>query len=299
MTAVSLIDAFEGFLPIWQAACDKTVERQVELWHAFYESHYPELLEKQLQDYASQGLDWHKVAAERIFPHLKERISRMEEAWQGLQTLCGLVYEQATQALNIELDVVFVIYVGLGCGAGWATRYQGRPACLLGLESIAELGWHTPEKLEGLIAHELGHLIHEAWRGEALEPLEGDPWFQLYSEGFAQRLEHVILGQESWHAAQDESWLTWCREHQADLARAYFTKAERGETVSEFFGSWFEFQGRKQTAYFLGHEFIRWLERERELRELARFSLHEVRQHLRQYLSTVVKRNHPRASQST
>jgi hypothetical protein len=274
----TLIDAFEGFLPIWQAAREEPIERQIERWHDFYETRFPELLEKQLQDYASQGLDWRKIASERIFPHLEEWMPRMREAHQGLLKLCGRICERATKALEIELDVVFVVYMGLGCGAGWATRYGGKPACLFGLEGIAELGWHTPDRLEGLIAHELGHLVHEAWREEELEPLEDDPWFLLCSEGFAQRLEHIILGRESWHQAQGEGWLRWCKEHRAELARAYLEKAEKGGSVSEFFGSWFEFQGKRQTGYFLGHEFIRWLEREykHDLREMAKLAYDDV-----------------------
>jgi hypothetical protein len=268
------------------------LERQIELWHRFYETHYPELLEKQLQDYASQGIDWQKVATERIFPHLKERMLRMAEAWQGLRKLCGPVYERAVRVLSVDLDVTFVIYVGLGCGAGWATRYQGKPACLFGLETIAELGWHTPKRLEGLIAHELGHLIHEAWRGEGeLEKLEEDPWFRLYSEGFAQRLEHVILGQESWHQAQDESWLSWCQEHRAELAEAFYERAVTGKSIREFFGSWFEFQGKRQIGYFLGHEFIRWLQRERGLglQEIARLPLEEIRSQMESHRKAVLE----------
>jgi len=154
-----LIDAFTGFLRSWREIEGQPLTHQIEGWEAFYRSHYPELLDKQIRDYASQGLDWRRMAAERIFPHLAERMSRMQRAHEALCSLCGPIYARAVQALEVELDVIFVIYLELGCGAGWATRYRGKPACLLGLENIAECGWHTPEKLEGLLAHELGHLL--------------------------------------------------------------------------------------------------------------------------------------------
>jgi len=287
--AWSLVDTFEGFLPVWRAARAEPLKRQIEIWQEFYRARFPELLEKQLQDYASQGTDWRKIASERIFPRLEGWMPRIRGAHRRLRKLCGPVYERAVRKLDVQLDMVFVIYVGLGCGAGWATCYQGKPACLFGLEGIAELGWHTSEKLEGLIAHELGHLIHEAWRGEELEPLEGDPWFRLYLEGFAQRLEHLILGRENWHQAEGEDWLSWCREHRVSLAEAFYKRLQAGGSIEEFFGSWFEFQGRKQTGYFLGHEFIRWLEHRREPQEIARFSADEVRRHLKRYLSALIK----------
>lgn len=40
-------------------------------------------------------------------------------------------------------------------------------------------------------------------------------------------------------------------------------------SVKEFFGSWFNIQGKSQTGYFLGHEFIRALEDTYSLREIA------------------------------
>jgi len=289
--AWSLVDAFEGFLTVWRAARAQPLERQIEIWHEFYKERFPELLEKQLQDYASQGLDWRKIASERIFPRLEGWMPRIQEAHRRLRKLCGPICERASRKLNVELDMVFVIYVGLGCGAGWATRYQGKPACLFGLEGIAELGWHTSEKLEGLIAHELGHLIHEAWRGEPLEPLEGDPWFQLYLEGFAQRLEHIILGRESWHQAQGEGWLKWCKEHKGYLAQEYLRRAIQGEAVSEFFGSWFEFQGQKHIGYFLGHELITQMRQKHRLRELAELPYSDIVTEAQEYCKLLADRS--------
>ena len=289
----SVVDAFEGFSPLWEAAHAEPLKRQIEVCQEFYGTRFPELLEKQLQDYASQGLDWHKIAEGRIFPHLEGWMPRMRQAHRGLRRLCGPVYERAVRVLGVNLDVIFVIYVGLGCGAGWATRYQGKPACLFGLESIAECGWHTPDKLEGLIAHELGHLVHAAWRGvDELQGFEQDePWFQLYGEGFAQRCEHIILGRESWHPAQDEGWLPWCQEHRAELTEAFYQRAVAGQSIREFFGSWFEFQGKRQTGYFLGHEFIRWLQRERGLglQEIARLSLEEIRSQMESHRKAVLE----------
>ena len=55
------------------------------------------------------------------------------------------------------------LYVGIGVGAGWATTYQGQPACLHGLEKCAELHWVDRDTLAALAAHELGHLAHEHW----------------------------------------------------------------------------------------------------------------------------------------
>jgi hypothetical protein len=124
---------------------------------------------------------------------------------------------------------------------------------------------------------------------DELEEFErDDPWLQLYVEGFAQRCEHLILGRESWHQAEDEGWLTWCREHQTELAEAFLHRAESGQSVSEFFGSWFEFRGKKQTGYFLGHECILQLERKWPLHEIARLLDDEVRRQMKRYLQMAI-----------
>ncbi|MGQ9478639.1 MAG: hypothetical protein ACUVQ0_01285 [Thermoproteota archaeon] len=45
-------------------------------------------------------------------------------------------------------------------------KVWGLPAILLGLESIAELEWRAENKLKDIIVHEIGHLVHMAWRNE-------------------------------------------------------------------------------------------------------------------------------------
>lgn len=87
-------------------------------------------------------------------------------------------------------------------------------------------------------------------------------WWQLYTEGFAQRCEHLILGRDSWHEAKDESagWLEWCQNNQAHLAAEFLLTVQTGKDLRPFFGSWFDIQGHSQTGYFLGHQAILALE---------------------------------------
>ena len=281
-----IIDTFDDFLAYWSDVRQEPLDRQIERWRTSYMAKYPELLAKQVRDYEGQGLDWREIAREHVFPWLAERLPLMREARDNLLSICGPTCEQASQVLGFDFEVVFAIYVGLGCGAGWATRYDHRPACLFGLENIAECGWQSQDRLRGLTAHELGHLTHIAWRNawDGFEEAERDPLFRLYAEGFAQRCEHLILGDETWHEVQDEGWLPWCEEHEAWLAREYLRRMESGESVRDFFGSWFEIQGRKQTGRFLGHEFIHWLEREHSLQEIAVYPIEDVRKQAEQYL---------------
>jgi len=134
-------------------------------------------------------------------------------------------------------------------------------------------------------------LAHMKWRNEweALENAADDPLFRLYEEGFAQRCEHIVNGGDTWHMAPDEQWLPWCEQHKAWLAKEFLDRLDRHASANDFFGSWFDIHGRKQTGYFLGHAFIVNLERTCTLREIARFTSHHAKRLVMAYLKAVSK----------
>jgi hypothetical protein len=245
---------------------------QIEAWALEYLSPWPELLEKQLDDYASQNVNWRQIAREKVFPFLEERLPAMKVAHQNLVEVCAPIHSTVREVLRFESDTTFVIYVGVGCGAGWATQFQDLPAVLFGLENIAECGWSRPPSITGLVAHEMGHLVHDHWRGHHQKDTGSGPWWQLYCEGFAQRLEHFILGKDTWHMISNsdgDSWLGWCQEHRDWLAAEFLRLVDEGRSISPFFGSWFDIHGLKQCGYFLGHELIKRLETSIGLKEIA------------------------------
>ncbi len=287
-----IIDTFPGFLTFWAKAKRKPMDVQIESWAAQYMSQWPELLNKQLQDYASQNVDWRQIAQEKVLPFLEDRLPSMRIAHQNLLESCAPVYCTSQKALGFESDVVFVIYVGIGCGAGWVTQFRNSPAILFGLENIAECGWTQPLSIRGLVAHEIGHLVHDHWRAQHGKATGSGPWWQLYSEGFAQRCEHVILGTDTWHQSvglNDDDWLDWCQDHRGWLAAEFLRLVDAGESVRPFFGSWFDIAGRKQCGYFLGHEVVKELEAGSSLKEIAVFD--DVEERLRHILQEITRHN--------
>jgi len=282
----SLIDTFDEFMRYWNKCCSEAVDQMIELWATAYMQKYPELLQRQAGGYEESGYDWREIAREKVFPKLGGYLPLMKEARGNLLHICGSTYEQAVGTLGLDCGVTFVIYVGIGCGAGWATQYQGSPACLLGLEKIAELGWHTPGKLRELVSHEIAHLVHMHWRDEfqEFEEHEKDPLFLLYSEGFAKRCENLILAGESWSQADRDDWLAWCEAHKGLLAKEYLHRTDHGKPVDDFFGDWLHVQGRSQTGYYLGWTLLLWLEQDYGIREIAALSSERVREDARRYL---------------
>ena len=285
-----IVDTFPDFTTYWSNACSRNVDEQIELWQTSYMKKYPELLQKQVQCYEDENVDWRKIAR-KIFPTFKCRFPVMQMAKENIEAVCRSICAKASQRLELDFDMTLVIYVGIGCGAGWATTYRGEPSILLGLENIAEQKWHTKSKLQGLLAHEIGHLAHMKWRNEweTFEKAEENPLFQLYSEGFAQRCEHIILRKETWHMAQNKEWLPWCQQNRSLLAKEFLKRLKKQAPINDFFGSWFNIQGKGQTGYFLGHAFIRELEKTGSLKEIALLNIEETRKLAIQFLKSTSK----------
>jgi hypothetical protein len=269
---LSVVDTFPAFARVWEDMASASLEEQLAAWRDAYLARWPELLDQQVQAYARDGQDWQQVARERVLSFLTERLPAMHAARESVLAELGPVYRRAGTALGYEGDLVAVLYVGAGCGAGWATTYGGRPAILYGLEMLAECGWTGRASVRGMTAHEVAHIAQYAWRERAGLPIGDGPWWTLYEEGFAQYGEHLILGRETWHESSGintPDWLTWCRSQRRWLAQEYLRRVEADEPVRAFFGSWHDLRGRRQCGYFLGHEALRVLASDLDVTELA------------------------------
>jgi hypothetical protein len=192
----------------------------------------------------------------------------MRKARRNLLKLCPEVCSKAEQSLGLDTNAYLVIYVGIGCGAGWVTTFRDRYSILFGLENIAECGWSDPEALTGLISHELGHVLHYNLRLQNGKKLGSDAWWQLYTEGFAQECE-ARLTASAHQETEDSDWLEWCRQNKRWLAVEFIKAVNKGVPVNAFFGSWFEIDGHSETGYFLGHEVIKALAETMSFREIA------------------------------
>jgi hypothetical protein len=270
MENLELLDTFPAFSTFWENCGDLPVEAQIQQWAHDYLSPWPDLLVMQVDDYRQQNLDWQAIARERIFPHLPERLPAMAMARANLLAVGETVYERALETLGVSTPAVFVIHVGIGCGAGWVTRFRGSPAILFGLENIAECGWQDKAAITGLVAHEMGHLAHSAWRDQGQQTMGSGPWWQLYEEGFAQYCESLLVAPPGWHqVCSDSEWLGWCQDNLGWLAAEFLRRVEAGEAVTPFFGSWFDLRGHKETGYYLGCEVVQRLTDERSVHEIA------------------------------
>ncbi len=274
------LDAFPAFERFWKRVEAEPVARQIERWEGEYMAPWPELLSKQKESYAAEGVDWKRVARLRVFPFLGNRLPRMRILHRELVRTLPATWARCREVLGLQFPVRFVIYVGVGCGAGWATTYAGQAACLFGLENAAENhrggdGWSRR-----IVAHEVAHLAHQAWRNEQWET-HPDPWWTLYEEGFATYCERLVEPRLFPRRTGKRAWLSWCEERRPWLAQKFLRDVSAKRSLRPFFGSWYNIQGYIETGYYLGSEVIREWTEELDLRTVATLSRPDVRRRAR------------------
>lgn len=169
-----------------------------------------------------------------------------------------------------EPDVRIILYLGLCNGAGWATKLENRDAILLGIEKIAELNWCEKESMQALIFHEVGHIWHKYIRGTKSDdyPINSSI-LQLYQEGIAMICEQILCNDSNYYHQNKNSWLHWCRENEENLKQEYYKRVSERADTQVFFGDWCSYQGHSDVGYYLGCQFIRFLQKKYSLIEAA------------------------------
>ncbi len=268
-----ILDTFPAFERYWRHVRFQPLSVQIDRWENEYMAEWPELLEKLKRNYSEEGVDWKRIAQSRIFPHLAERLPRMRTLHRRLLRGLPQSWAASRRVLNLDFPVHFVIYVGIGVGAGWATQYGGKAACLFGLENAAEISPGKNGGKSGAVSHEVAHLAHDEWRRRnglrGIEQPRGPLW-QLYEEGFATESERRIESSRQFRLRTGRpDWLPWCMSHRAWLAAKFLRDMKARRSVRPFFGSWYNIDGRIECGYYLGAEIVHEWTRTASLEDVA------------------------------
>ena len=84
MPNCKILYTFPSFLTFWNIVQHDSINMQMDAWLNEYMSQWPELLQKQLDDYASLNEDWRVTASERIFSVLPKRLEAMQTVHENL-----------------------------------------------------------------------------------------------------------------------------------------------------------------------------------------------------------------------
>lgn len=210
---------------------------------------------------------------------------KLELAHTSFQAAVDKISKQLTGNFHPDCEIQAVFYLGLCSGAGWATTLEGKPAVLLGAEKILELKWYGNDQMFALIAHEMGHLWHQAMGGAFGQAgtVDERAVFQLYSEGVAVWFEQSMHGQDDFYRENHDGWLNWCTAHHTEIKREYWRRIQQKESVQDFFGDWVQYQGYSDVGYYLGNQFVRWLLKKYTVSEMLRLPISKLKQEYQIY----------------
>ncbi|QTA37551.1 hypothetical protein JYK00_07410 [Thermosipho ferrireducens] len=286
---IKIIDTFKEFKEVFQNKLDLSVDEKIDLWNKAYICKYPELENKIKKDYELYGYNWREIAKNRVFNNTKKNFKKMVQAYYNLIQVINNISKRVSHTFDLNLELYMVLYCGLCNSAGWVDKYNGKRAILLGIDKIAELEWHTKEKLEPLVAHELCHVIHFELRGEddLPEAMEKNEYnigiWRLYEEGFAQFYQNKLIEKDT--DPRGKEWLEKCRKKKNALKKLYRQALEK-EGVKKFFGDWHKILGISDVGYYLGAEFIKKLEQKYSIKEIAQLSFSTIEKEVMIYLNS-------------
>jgi hypothetical protein len=285
----NILDTYPAFLSYWKESRQLSLNQKIDAWANDYMCKWPTLLQLQKDDYNKlDNGNWRDIAKTKVFPFIASRMRCMSEAHENLMQEIEPIHSRASDIFGIEkLEILYIIYVGIGCGAGWVTKLDEFHSVLFGLEMIAECKWSGKKSIKGLIAHEIGHAVNGVLRNDPDLSQFEDPFWQLYTEGFAQRCEHILLLSNTWHPGNGYNktgWLSWCHANKTMLAKQFLHFVDNKQDITPFFGSWFDIQGYSQCGYYLGHEVIKDLEKRSSIEEIA--ILENIQSEVRAVLET-------------
>lgn len=185
---------------------------------------------------------------------------------------------------NIELDII--LYLGLCNGAGWATSLNNRNVILLGIEKIIELNWQDKESMRALIFHEIGHFWHKLYGNpyQSTSSQADISLLQLYQEGIAMTCENILCQKENFYHQDTNGWLDWCMKNQSDIKLEYLRRIKSNESTQDFFGDWCSYKGHSDVGYFLGYEFIKYLQNQYTLIEIANLNINELNKYYEMFV---------------
>lgn len=285
---IKTIDTFKDFKACFEDNLNISVGEKIDLWDKLYIHKYPELEEKCKSDYESDGYSWREIASSMVFNRTKDDFNKMLEAYTNIKNSIQEINNAVKQVFNIEPNLYIVLYCGLCNSAGWVDTYNHKRAILYGIDKIAELNWHTIEKVKPLIAHELCHVIHFEIRGEdKLTDIDMNNYsngiWRIYEEGFAQYYQQKLIGDVA--DSRGIEWLKSCIVNKSTLKALYLEALHnKSEGTKHFFGDWFKVMNISDTGYFLGTELIKELNEILSMEQIAKLNFNDIENAVIQFL---------------
>lgn len=110
------VDAANDFIKLLQKR--KSPPGTDESLEEHYSRNHAELYRLQVECYGETGVSRREIALKHVFSRLWERLPLVQEAHENIRQAMPVAYRKFEEFWSLSLEVIFVVYVGIGCGAG-------------------------------------------------------------------------------------------------------------------------------------------------------------------------------------
>lgn len=237
-----------------------------ENWFAFWDGYIRSCAEELrtflLDD--SKEYDRERQIRPYVVSALTRQMKQLKQAHTSFLEIIDQVWNRFYATFGSDQEITVYFYVGLCNGVGRAVKIRGEEKILLGAEKIVQNGWCSPELIALTLAHELCHIAHARMRRKEgkkniWQPEAKNIWM-LYREGIAHRYANDLVEKSAIENKAFREWESWCQNHKKLAAQEYWGRIGQDRFVHDFFEDQYTFHDRKHIGYFLGGEFILFLE---------------------------------------
>ena len=139
--------------------------------------------------------------------------------------------------------------------------------------------------MQALIFHEIGHIWHKTYgnlypRGS----VRGRKFTgSALSRGLAMVCEHILCQDDRYYHQNQNGWLDWCKENEAEIKREYLRRVDKNISTQDFFGDWCSYKNHSDVGYYLGCEFVKYLQRQYSLVDIASLNVNQLYNHFKEF----------------
>jgi hypothetical protein len=283
---MKLLNLYQGFREILEET--DAIEDRMHKWESYMEKHYS-IKYLMIDDYEEENIDWQKYALENVFDYEQDTINKMDNAANLIEQNVAQIILKLQKEFDLQkYPLTIIIYHGLGNAAGMIEKYHKKPALFFGVEKIVSLGWDEKTKLEDLVAHEFGHLIHMKVRRMHLEPYQRFKRkyiFKTYTEGMATYIESFMNGRK----VSMPKWYEEAQSKESLLKQEFLKRLEdKDESINDFFGDWYPVEGIIEAGYYLGMKLIEELVNKYTIKEIMLLEYKTIKKETLKYLKKEV-----------
>ena len=266
----------------------------LDKWKEYMDQCIPaakELCLKDMQECVDAGFSWEKDFLP-VLNAVSEDEEKRRKAIDTFHALTEKLEERIPGVFHRTVDADIILYLGLCNGAGWVCDLSGRTSVLLGIEKIIELGWYYKRSMAGLLFHELGH-VYQAQYGRFkfdTDSMKDHFLWKLFTEGVAMVFEQELIGDSDFYQQDVNGWKDWCEENCANILASFVRDLQTMTPDDQrYFGDWVSFEGRGDTAYFLGTKFVRYMQKSDEFDHIIAYDIDTVKEKFKSFCDEVFR----------